>query len=59
MTHSETKNVMPLFYIDDRDAINGHLYMVGHSIPDMGIINFFGEKKIILYIGFGECFISF
>ena len=40
MTHSETKNVMPLFYIDDRDAINGHLYMVGHSIPDMGIINF-------------------
>ena len=40
MTHSEAKNVIPLFYIDDRDAINGHLYMVGHSIPDMGIINF-------------------
>ena len=36
---------MPLFYIDDRDAINGHLYMVGHSIPDMGILNFFLEKR--------------
>ena len=45
MTHSETKNVMPLFYIDDRDDINGHLYMVGHSIPDMGIIKFFLEKR--------------
>ena len=57
MTHSETKNVMPLFYIDDRDDINGHLYMAGHS--RYGHNKFLGEKKVILYIGFGECFISF